>query len=85
MVRLGIIGMGYTGQQQALAAAAADRVVMVEMTHRFYPPMRVAMTAALEEFAAAVEQGRLAVPSAGDTLAVHRLLDRFYRDIDKTR
>ncbi|MFH1566727.1 MAG: Gfo/Idh/MocA family oxidoreductase, partial [Gemmatimonadota bacterium] len=26
----------------AAAAAASDRVVMVEMTHRFYPPMRAA-------------------------------------------
>ena len=41
--------------------------------------VRVAMTAALEEFAAAVEAGRPACPSAGDILEVHRLLDQFYR------
>lgn len=42
--------------------------------------VRVAMTAALEEFAGAIEQGRRASPDAAQILEVHRLLDRFYAD-----
>jgi len=41
--------------------------------------VRVAMAAALEEFTAAIGQGRPASPGAGQILLVHRLLDQFYR------
>jgi len=42
--------------------------------------VRLAMAAALGEFAAAVHEGRAASPDAGDILEVQRLLDQFYRD-----
>jgi len=51
----------------AEAAAASDRVVMVEMTHRFYPPMRAAR--------ALVEEGHL-----GDVYAVEDRIVQHMRD-----
>ena len=49
----------------AAAAADTDRVVMVEMTHRFYPPMRAARSL--------VEEGRLGEVYAVEDRIVQRM------------
>lgn len=43
--------------------------------------VRLAMTAALEEFSTAIHCGRPASPGADEILQVHRLLDQFYRAV----
>ncbi|MFH1568652.1 MAG: hypothetical protein ABIL09_11700, partial [Gemmatimonadota bacterium] len=47
--------------------------------------VRVAMTGALREFAAAIREGRPASPGPGEILEVQRLLDQFYRAVGAIR